>query len=292
MIFEGDYLNGKRNGKGKEYNENGLIFEGEYYNGKRWNGYGKEYDSQNQLIFEGEHLNGERNGKGKEYNEDILIFEGEYLYGERNGKGKEYFNNNKIKFEGEYLYGEKWNGIMYDYNQEFSFEIKNGKGKGKEYSNVDRKLIYEGEYVNGERNGKGKKYDDENKLIFEGEYLNGKKWNGVIKEYDYKNILKFDGKLINGEKNGLGKEYDEKGRLIYEGEYLNGKRHVQRVRILRRPRNFSVLPWSSGWRNNEGYDGLYEKQSSSNSWWRKDSQDSRPLVRSRSSKEQCSSVLS
>ena len=28
-IFEGDYLNGKRNGKGKEYNEHGdLIFEG------------------------------------------------------------------------------------------------------------------------------------------------------------------------------------------------------------------------------------------------------------------------
>ena len=30
---------GKRNGKGKEYNDNGdLIFEGEYLNGKRWNG--------------------------------------------------------------------------------------------------------------------------------------------------------------------------------------------------------------------------------------------------------------
>ena len=30
------YLNGKRNGKGKEYDSNGkLIFEGEYLNGKR-----------------------------------------------------------------------------------------------------------------------------------------------------------------------------------------------------------------------------------------------------------------
>ena len=36
LIFEGDYLNGKRNGKGKEYNFNGkLAFEGEYVNGKR-----------------------------------------------------------------------------------------------------------------------------------------------------------------------------------------------------------------------------------------------------------------
>ena len=36
LIFEGEYLNGKRNGKGKEYNFNDqLIFEVEYLNGKR-----------------------------------------------------------------------------------------------------------------------------------------------------------------------------------------------------------------------------------------------------------------
>ena len=36
MFFSGKYFIGKRNGKGKEYNEyNGeLIFEGEYFNGK------------------------------------------------------------------------------------------------------------------------------------------------------------------------------------------------------------------------------------------------------------------
>ena len=28
IIFEGEYLNGKRNGKGKEYNESKLKFEG------------------------------------------------------------------------------------------------------------------------------------------------------------------------------------------------------------------------------------------------------------------------
>ena len=36
VIFEGEYLNRKRNGKGKEYYKNGkLKFEGEYFNGKR-----------------------------------------------------------------------------------------------------------------------------------------------------------------------------------------------------------------------------------------------------------------
>ena len=36
--------------------------------------------------------------------------------------------------------------------------------------------IFEGEYLNGKRNGKGKEYDKYNsKLEYEGEYLNGKK---------------------------------------------------------------------------------------------------------------------
>ena len=55
MLFAGEYLNGKRNGKGKEYKENGYIrFEGEYLNGKR-NSKGKEYDwdGKLKLKFEG-----------------------------------------------------------------------------------------------------------------------------------------------------------------------------------------------------------------------------------------------
>jgi len=126
LIFEGEYLNGKRNGKGKEYYDKGeLKFEGEYLNGKRWNGKGyningnielsinngngkgKEYDYNGDLEFEGEYLNGERNGKGKEYYDGKLKFEGEYINGERNGKGKEYDYNDKIEFEGEYINGER-----------------------------------------------------------------------------------------------------------------------------------------------------------------------------------------
>ena len=107
-IFKGEYLNGKRNGKGKEYyHNNKLLFEGEYINGKR-NGKGKEYYYDDKLKFEGEYINGERNGKGKEYYDcGKLKFEGEYLNGERNGKGKEYYYDGKLKFEGEYLNGKR-----------------------------------------------------------------------------------------------------------------------------------------------------------------------------------------
>ena len=51
------------------------------------------------------------------------------------------------------------------------YEIKEGNGYIKEYYSDD-KLEFEGEYLNGERNGKGKEYKYA-KIKFEGEYLNG-----------------------------------------------------------------------------------------------------------------------
>ena len=64
LKFEGEYLNEKRNGKGKEYYSDGnLKFEGEYLNGKKWNGKGKEYDFDRKLKFEGEYLNGRKFNK-------------------------------------------------------------------------------------------------------------------------------------------------------------------------------------------------------------------------------------
>ena len=152
LIYEGGYLNGKRNGKGTTYNyfcstEEEFKYVGEYLNGKR-NGKGKEYYYDEILLFEGEYLNGKRNGKGKEYNhEGILVFEGEYLNGVINGKGKEYNKKGKLLYEGEYL-----NGVR--------------NGKGKEYKNG--KLLYVGDYLIGQRVGseKLKEYAEYDYLIF------------------------------------------------------------------------------------------------------------------------------
>ena len=38
----------------------------------------------------------------------------------------------------------------------------------KEYDGETDKLLFEGEYLNGKRNGKGKEYYDSGKLIYEG----------------------------------------------------------------------------------------------------------------------------
>ena len=74
LLYEGGIKDGKKNGKGKEYNEYGTImYEGEYSNGKR-NGKGKEYDQYGLLIFEGEYYNGKLwNGKINNYDLKMAI---------------------------------------------------------------------------------------------------------------------------------------------------------------------------------------------------------------------------
>ena len=78
-----------KDGKGfcKEYDDlftDILKYEGGYLNGER-NGEGKEYYFFSDIIkFEGEYLDGKRNGKGIEYNKDGSIrFKGEYINGRR-----------------------------------------------------------------------------------------------------------------------------------------------------------------------------------------------------------------
>ena len=108
-------------------------------------------------------MNNKRNGKGKEYFLDRLKFEGEFLNGKKNGKGIEYYLNGEIRFEGEYLNGKFWNGKYYNIKNNSTFEIKNGKGYIKEYDDF-YESIFEGEYLNGDRNGKGKEFFYDGKL--------------------------------------------------------------------------------------------------------------------------------
>ena len=96
-------MNGKRNGKGKEYNKYGTI------------------------IYKGGYLKGKKSGKGKEYNrQGGLMYEGEFLDGKRNGQGIEYNIFGSLKFEGEYLNGKKWNGKETNYYGR-NFDIVKGE---------------------------------------------------------------------------------------------------------------------------------------------------------------------
>ena len=232
LIFEGEYLNGKRNGKGKEYDNKGnLIFEGEYLNGKR--SIGKYYYPNIKIIKE------MKNGKKfvNEYNNNNeLIFEGEYLNGERNGKGKEYYNS---EITSENIFGNS------DYSDEYEKELIYSKdSKDEDYRdslNTISSVSSDEEYIKLH-------------LIFEGDYLNGKKWNG--KGYDQNHNIIYE--LRNGK--GYIREYDSYGCLLFEGEYSNGERNGKGKEYIREYGNDILLGLEEKedfLRNKLFFDGIY-----------------------------------
>ena len=246
ITLEGQYKNGKKNGKGKEYfhifSNKIFIFEGTFKNGKK-NGKGKEYFDipfDKKLLLE-EFKNGEKKRKGNKYYDNSLetflfqtellaktkfeyypskahklIFEGEYKDGKRNGKGKEYQDEKLVIFEGEYLKGERWNGIVKNYDQSkniiFEGEYKNGKiWNGKGYKSNNDAIDYE--IING--NGIIKECSN---ILLECELKNGEK-TGKAKVY-YGDKLIFEGEYLKGKKNGKGKEYFSNGKLKFESIYI------------------------------------------------------------------------
>ena len=229
FLFEGEFINGQRNGKGKEYQYNKIIFEGEYLNNKR-HGQGIKYYDDKTKMFIGEYKEGKQwNGKG--YDPDLkeiyeikngqgfvkfytfnrkrsyCYFEGEIKDGIKNGKGIEYWQGKCTprykQFEGIYKNDEKFEGKLYETNQ----------------------LIYEGNFMNGERwtgiNKIVEKFGPPGEQEFEGEYLNGKKWKGIEKNFRGYNILieYNNGKIWNVK---CYSENKKNKNLLYEIKEGNG----------------------------------------------------------------------
>ena len=94
----------------------------------------------------------------------------------------------------------RWNGNIYEPNNNNIYQLKNGKGFIKDFDDGGD-LRFEGDFSSGERNGKGKEYSRDGKLEFEGEYL-------------------------DGIKHGRGKKYYDDEELIFEGEYIKGKPQI------------------------------------------------------------------
>jgi len=131
---------------------------------------------------------------------------------------KENKQSNLVKIKSNHILAEIFSFI--NVKTQLSILTYNNYLKKKLAINIENYKKISGKYKKGGKNGICKLYDLEtNNLIFEGEYLNGKK-NGKGKEYHINDKLKFEGEYLNGKRNGKGKEYYVNDQLKLEGEYL------------------------------------------------------------------------
>ena len=110
VVFKGEFVNGKRNGPGKEYNDLYVnITDGFYRDGKLQTHGVKYYDNGNKM-YEGEFLNNLKSGYGISYYKNgKKKFDGYWLKDMYHGKGNGYYINGVISLEGAFIKGQKVN---------------------------------------------------------------------------------------------------------------------------------------------------------------------------------------
>lgn len=140
IIYEGEWLNGQRNGDGIQFWPCGTRYDGKWCNDK----------AHGDGIIE--HANGE-------------IYKGQWKYDKASGHG-EYSHTNGTKYIGEFEHDqfhgkgiETWSDNTH-YEGEFNLGQKHGKGK-QTFANGN---IYDGDFENGSQHGIGNHTDTEGKV--------------------------------------------------------------------------------------------------------------------------------
>lgn len=265
------YLKDKKATQAGVLNSFALRYEGNFEYGLM-TGQGKLFDDNGQLVYEGALKDGIRSGQGRSYKNGVVQYEGGWDQDKENGTGRtfqydERFTGQDFKgqasalvYEGEYKDGQLIKkGNIYKYYGEFANSKLEGYGSivllydADSYNNPPLplsgnetgKLVYEGNFSNGYRDGQGKLYKD-GKLIYEGSFMEGLR-HGTGKAYENDTIYEgpffrdqktgtgtiydqyhhkiFYGEFQNNMKNGHGQEFGFMGNLVYDGEYKDDKRH-------------------------------------------------------------------
>ncbi len=233
----GGYVDGKKEGTHRVYDERGEISGGEVYR-------------KGSKVAEGiVDLNGGFEGQWKLFYESgTLKAEGEYKDSERTGEWIFYHENGKIQHKGKYLNGlpqGEWKWYYEDSKLRREEYYRRGRedGSAVEYG-AEGKIITQGEYVGGLREGEW--FYEVGDHIEKGSYVDGERQGEWIYEYtdgstNYKGKyvaglpvgkhmwyhpnekLKMEGKYSSGVRTGTWKKYDELGVEVLNIKYKQGR---------------------------------------------------------------------
>lgn len=195
--YEGDFMNGKKNGNGKLY----WILK---------SGKDEEYKEKRILIYKGEWKNELKSGEGTEYfvNGEVK-YKGHFSHGHYNGLGELHWMN------GEHYKGNFVNGECHGFGKLFGF--------GYYFEILDQPLSpfgkikeYEGDFVHNKKEGFGTAI-----------YKDGSRYQGFWKNDKYHGegiFYKTNGEYITGhweDGNKIGKMrlFDEFGNFKEEEEF-------------------------------------------------------------------------
>ena len=197
-MYRGTLEEGLLQGRGEEYNEEGLLtYAGNFVDGVR-SGDGCLYDA-GVLTYEGSFSGGLPNGMGAAYADGVKCYQGDFVDGLYEGTGTAYYPDGTRAYVGAFAQG------LYE-------------GEGTAYTE-DGQIRYKGSFAQGLYKGSGTVYLDGGGQI-QAQFAAGVS-TGAIQWYQ-NGKLWYDGSADDLTPDGFGTLYAENGKAVYAGEFDRG----------------------------------------------------------------------
>jgi len=242
-VYEGTFVNGSKNGKGKMKFISGAAYEGEWkdncphghgvmladsgsYTGEWKNGFrdgqGKcEYASGD--VYEGAWVGNQPHGLGKLTQLNGVTYDGGFENGRMHGRGTLIDSKGGGRYEGMWSAGlmhgkgklERGGGELYE--GDFQFGLKHGAG-----TFIGKSVEYMGEWDSDMYEGQGKltRFGD----VLEGKFKKGRLHGQGNAKYSGSSVREYTGEWANGRWHGKGTLYHRNGD-VYKGTFKNGLFH-------------------------------------------------------------------
>ncbi|KAL3911676.1 MAG: hypothetical protein SGARI_001531 [Bacillariaceae sp.] len=216
VIYEGELVDSKREGRGICLYSNSNLYEGEWKRDKE-HGYGKLMSSdRKQIFYEGEWERGKMQGNGTYYygSSDPANPGSRYIESLRNGNGRYYL-------EGGAVYDGQW---------------RDGQMNGRGFFTWPDNSIYDGEWKDGKRHGSGllRAVDG---FVYDGQWVNNAMEGRGLAIYP--SGQKYEGSWNNGRREGRGTIHFVEG-AVYEGRFrddaIDGQGTMKMSRAMEVPR--------------------------------------------------------
>ena len=161
------------------------------------------------------------------YEDGVLVGTGIYdASGKQQGHWKEFHDTGELKAEGDYKDGMKVGQWTYYYADGKIDQVGKYDDKGRpvgewKWYYDNGQLLRDETYSDGLRNGTMTEYDDKGNIITQGDYLDGlKEGHWFFQVDDYRE----EGDYVAGERNGTWVHtYTSNGKKRFEGNFVNGQ---------------------------------------------------------------------
>ena len=171
--YSGEYLEGRKHGKGNLVVHGYSEYEGDFWRGEI-SGYGKKVWA-NGITYSGQFKDGEMHGIGEWSNNNILeVYSGDFVHNKRQGQGK--LSTRTFRYSGEFL-NHRFHGkgelVTLETGAVYSGDFVNGVATGIGRL-ITGNFIFEGQFVAGEPSGIGEGYCRQSGYSIKGDWISGR----------------------------------------------------------------------------------------------------------------------